>query len=271
MTMQIKAIILYNSNGDTRVIDFKLGQVNIITGKSSTGKSTLIDIVEYCMGRSTFRIPEGVIRDNVAWYAVLYQIGSTEVFVAKPTPGIAALSQSEVYYETGSSISIPPLSKLVLNSNDTALVETLSNLIGISPNLNIPASGESRVPLEATIRHASFLLFQKQTVVANEEILFHRQAEPQIAQTIKDTLPYFLGAVREDHLKLVHELRIARRELRLAQNELAEAEAIASDTTSRGKSLVAEAQQVGLLSPDANPQGASTTLLDEQRLPLPHE
>ncbi|MDU2065925.1 MAG: AAA family ATPase, partial [Sporomusaceae bacterium] len=65
MSFQIKSIALYNKNGEIRKIPFKIGQVNIITGKSNTGKSTIIDIIEYCLGQSDFRIPEGPIRESV--------------------------------------------------------------------------------------------------------------------------------------------------------------------------------------------------------------
>lgn len=92
MSIQIKSIILYNSDGEVRVLPFKLGKINIITGKSSTGKSAIIDIIEYCLGRSDFRIPEGKIRDNVKWYAVLYQLDETQILIAKPAPADNAAS-----------------------------------------------------------------------------------------------------------------------------------------------------------------------------------
>ena len=66
--MQIRSILLYSLNGEIRQLPFTPGAVNIITGRSLTGKSAIIDIIDYCLGRSTFAIPEGVIRDTVAWY-----------------------------------------------------------------------------------------------------------------------------------------------------------------------------------------------------------
>ncbi|MCB0213444.1 MAG: DUF3732 domain-containing protein, partial [Anaerolineae bacterium] len=117
MTIQIKTIVLYNTDGNTRVLDFKLGQVNIITGKSSTGKSAIIEIISYCLGRSTFTIPEGAIRDNAVWYGVLFQLNETQIFIAKPAPANNAASQSQVYYEAGTEIAIPPLAELQPNSN----------------------------------------------------------------------------------------------------------------------------------------------------------
>jgi len=246
MTMQIKSILLYKATGEVRRLDFRLGNVNIITGKSSTGKSALIDIIEYCLGRSEFRVPDGVIRDAVAWYGVIYQLDQTQVLIAKPSPTPQANSQSQVYLETSTEITPPPFDQLVPNTTDSAVNQYLSRLIGISPNQNIPEEGQSRGALEATLRHASFYLFQKQGVVANEDLLFHRQSEPYIPQTIKDTLPYFLGVVQEDRLKLIQELREARRVLRLALRDLEEAEAIAGEGVRRGQSLLVEAQQVGL-------------------------
>ena len=241
--MQIKSIILYSKTGETRVLPFKLGQVNIITGRSGTGKTAIIDIVDYCLGQSKFLMFEGVNRDTVAWYALILQIDGNQVLIAKPTPSGARTSQSQVHYKVGVDIAPPPLSELVLNSNDDAVTQDLSERIGISPNLNIPEKGQSRRALAATIKHTKHYLFQPQTIIANQETLFYRQQEQFMPQAIKDTLPYFLGAVREDHLKLVKDLRDAQRRLTRSQQKLREAERIVGEQMSRGRSLVAEAQQ----------------------------
>lgn len=247
MTMQLDSVVLYNSKGDIRRLDFEHGKVNIITGKSSTGKSAIIEIIEYCLGRSRFRIPEGVIRDIVKWYGIIYSINDTQILIAKPAPSKTAVSQNQVYYEVGEKIVLPSISGLVPNSNDEAVTEILTRLLGISPNLNIPEEDQSRSPLEATIRHSSFYLFQEQNTIASKYVLFHRQQEPFITQSIKDTLPYFLGAVQEDRLKLVNELQRARRNFKLAQRKLREAELIVKDRADKADSLIAEAQQIGLI------------------------
>lgn len=256
MSLQIRSIILYHSSGNTRNLSFELGRVNIITGKSNTGKSSLAEIVDYCLGRSTFTIPEGVIRDSVAWYAVVLQVFDTQVFIAKPAPSgdAATPSQSQVFLHVANEVNIPPLSELKTNSNDDAVVEYLSGLLGISRNLNIPEEGQTRRPLEATLRHSKFYLFQPQSVVANKDVLFFRQAEPYIPQTIKDTLPYFLGAVKEERLRILNELRIAKRDLSRAKRRLSESESITSEFSDRAYALLIEAQQVGLVSTEVAPQ-----------------
>ena len=54
MSFQILEIAVYNRQGNRNSVRLKPGVVNIITGGSKTGKSALIDIVDYCLGRSDY-------------------------------------------------------------------------------------------------------------------------------------------------------------------------------------------------------------------------
>lgn len=90
--MKIKSIHVYSHDGQRRDLHFKVNGLNVITGRSSTGKSALSEIIEYCMGRSTFNVPEGIIRDKVSWFAVIYQFSQEQILIAKPTPNAGATS-----------------------------------------------------------------------------------------------------------------------------------------------------------------------------------
>lgn len=252
--MQIKAILLYNTAGEIRRLNFRLNAVNIITGKSKTGKSSIIDIISYCMGRSSFHVAAGVIQNTVAWYAVLYQLGEAEVLIAKARPTGGQASNSQVYFDIARTVHIPSLDELAPNSTDQAIVSELSRRIGISPNVHMPTDDQSSPPLTATLRHTEYYVFQPQSVIASRDVLFYRQSEPQIAQHIKTTMNYFLGIVQEDRLRLMQELTDKKRELRIAQRKLDETESMIEERANRGVSLVSEAQQVGLLSAESNPQ-----------------
>lgn len=253
MSMQIKQIVLYNSEGQKRIIKFKLNAVNIITGESKTGKSSIINIIDYCLGRSTFQVAAGVIQDTVEWYAVIYTLNDIEIMIAKPKPAIGYTSSSEVYLEIASKITLPELQDLLPNSNDKAVIDELNRRIGISPNLNVPPDGQTREPLEANLRHAKHYLFQPQGVIANKEVLFYRQSEPFLAQSIKDTILYFLGVVQEERLRLVNKLVDLRRESRKLKKDLQEIESYAVERKNRAYSLLAEAKQVGLVESEMLP------------------
>ncbi len=57
--------------------------VNIISGTSKTGKSSIGKIINYCLASSTNVIPEGVIRKNVEIYSMLVTINSHLVLIAR--------------------------------------------------------------------------------------------------------------------------------------------------------------------------------------------
>lgn len=251
MTMQIRSIILYGPENKKRELKFKLGHVNVITGQSRTGKSAIIDIIDYCLGRSTFRIFEGVNRNVVTWYALKLQVNKTEVLIAKPAPKSGASSQSSAHLMIGADVGLPEESELDINSNDSAIISQLSALLGISPNLSTPAETHTRHPIQATIDHTKFFLFQEQGEIANRGLLFHRQGEQFLPQAIKDTLPYLLGAVSEDRLTLVQEHRELKRQLRQLERRSAELNSIGG-ASPQGAQLINEAKVVGLIEQDVD-------------------
>lgn len=254
--MQIIEIVLYSYKGQKRVIDLEPGKVNIITGSSGTGKSALIEIVEYCLGRGKCLVPEGIIRDTVSWYGVRLKFESDEVFIGRANPAKTALSTNSSYLETGSIVPSPE-SIPVANTTNDAISDFLTQKIGISPNIHTPPLGQTRDALEANVKHALFYCFQQQDEIASKRYLFHRQSEDFMKQTIKDTLPYFLGAIQEDRLALEQELARSKRELKKAEQVLKEAELIRGDGVSKAVSLLSEAREVGLIDAAAQYQNIS--------------
>src|SRR5580692_8714234 len=127
--MKIKSIHIYSHDGRRRDLEFHVDGLNVITGRSSTGKSALADIVEYCMGRSDCNVPEGVIRDKVAWFAVLYQFPNEQVFIAKPSPKDGGASCSIAMERRGALVPIPTFEALAVNTDDDGIVALLSKLL----------------------------------------------------------------------------------------------------------------------------------------------
>ena len=104
--MHLVALGVYGLNGERRDVEFRTGALNILTGKSKTGKSAILDIAEYCLGRDTVTIPTGVISDNASWYYLLVQFASRRVLICRPNPESASTSRAVV--RTGGRTSPPP-------------------------------------------------------------------------------------------------------------------------------------------------------------------
>lgn len=247
MTLQILGLALYNRSRQRRDLKFRPGKVNVITGASKTGKTALIDIVDYCLGRLEYTVPEGRIRETVVWYALHVQLSSTQAVIGRPAPR-GADTDSGVHLEVGDDLRLPEFGELRRMRNVDQLNDFLTEQVGIRGNEHVPADGHSRLPLRANIKHARLLLYQPMDRIASKSLMFYRQEEAngQMTQAIKDTLPYFLGATADDQLKRLQELRAARRDLRLLERRLADEEAIRGRDSSRAIALAEEAVNVGL-------------------------
>ncbi|MFD8992714.1 DUF3732 domain-containing protein [Streptomyces goshikiensis] len=249
--MQIRSIILYSKSGEKRVLDFRLGELNIVTGTSETGKSALLDIVDNCLGRDEATLPVSPIFTTVAWYAVVLQLADTRVLAARPAPGPAAKSVTNAMFEVGSDLGVPEPADLRINTDSAQLRQQIGRRIGIGDTRSEPAAGSLATPLSANLGHAVMLCLQNQDEVASKRILFHRQNENKIPESLKATIPYFLGAVPEDQAALQQQLLQAKRALRSAENRLKAAQEANQNVESQLQSLLGEARVHGLLADDA--------------------
>ncbi|MFR9774331.1 DUF3732 domain-containing protein [Nocardia sp. SC052] len=250
--MQLLALALYARDGRRRDVRFQPGQLNIVTGESKTGKSALLTITEFCLGRDAYLIPAGPIADHVAWSASLWQLTDNpdgpRAFVARPAPPKGQASTQRAMLEFGgAAMDLLDHQELAENADSDSVRRQLGRRIGIAENVIEPRGpGVGQVPFEAHLGHATWLCLQDQDEIASRHLLFHRQGENQIAQHLKDTIPYFLGAVPADAAAKKAALRDANRAQRRAQAALAaaEQEAVIAEANLRG--LLAEAHAAGL-------------------------
>jgi hypothetical protein len=246
--MQIREIVLYGLSGQKRTLKFELGAVNIITGGSNRGKSALIEIVDYCMGKSHFTVPEGRITMATSWFGVLFQHGKERVFVARANPALKKYRGSgSAYVDRGVTLE-SPAGAPAPNASTDAVVSLLTAILGIKPNQFVPPAGQTRPPSAATIREASRFCFQGQSELTSKNTLFHEDRRPGYIATLQfaDSLPYFLGAVPEDYLSIEQEMQANERELKLLERELSERASIVGQGTAKASALLREAVEVGL-------------------------
>lgn len=262
---------MYSHSGDVRAIEFNDASLSIITGESKTGKSALIHIIDYCLGSGECHVPQGVIRRKAAWYAVVLFDGANYLFVARrnPTGGKATSSEIDVRFQDDSNA--PSLEDLAQNSTIDSLKATLSRYVGLAENLFVPPEGYMRPPLEANFSHSRIYCFQDQSLIDNKNQLFFNQQDSFVAQAIKDTLPFFVGAVSETELQDQLELNQLKRDLRVLERQLEAAVTWEEASLARANALLAEARQVNLLPLESRPTSpghAFELLVEAAKAPL---
>ena len=79
MTFYIDKLLLWLKDGSLRSLQFSNDKVNVITGNSKTGKTAILEIIDYCLcgGRDTVVISYEHIAENVKWYGIRFVINNS--------------------------------------------------------------------------------------------------------------------------------------------------------------------------------------------------
>lgn len=214
MSFQIAFISIYSHDGRRRDVPFTPGKLNVITGKSETGKSAMVSILNYCLGAGTYRVPVATIHDKCSWFGVTFVKGKKGLFVARPRLPAGQQSHSAVCLING--LTTPPdFEELETNENTSTLLEALASFAGIADVETAPEKGRTTESINPSIKHARNLNLQPQSIVSSERQLIYGTDDTFKKLHLRDTMPYFLGVVPEDFAKRRARLREARRELKL--------------------------------------------------------
>lgn len=248
--MQITRVVLYHRDGlRSRDIDLRPGELNVITGVSETGKSMLIEIVDYCLGARRHAVYDDPSTRTLGWYGLELQIGQLSVAVARQAPEPGRKANARAHLAIGEALPSAP--DLRQTTSVEALVKRLAALVGIEDTLQHSPVESGREPVRATFRNALAFAFQRQYEIANPKALFSGQGDFEVRNAIRDTLPYLLGAVDHDALETRRELARRRSELSNASAKLVNARRAVDGVRGRAGDLAREAAAVGLLSDDA--------------------
>ena len=244
--MQILEIVLYDKTlNKKRILSFVPGKVNIITGKSATGKSTIIDIIDYCLCSSECNISKK-LKKHISWFGLKLSFGEEIVFIARQNPDFFNISKvTDAYISEGNSPELPPDNP---NIPITDLKDTLSKKLGINKGRFIPSKKQTRTEFNISIRNCLDYCFQQQDIISSKNALFLSVNDTFKKNDLKNTFPYFLGAVAEDKLDLIRQKEELKRKLKKLQKEYDDNKRIIGSGFSRGVSLILECVNVGLLS-----------------------
>ena len=87
MNFYIKKIKLwFTTHAQPKEYTFEKNKVNVVTGDSSTGKSSILRVIDYCLLAKESAIVEDVINENVAWYGLSFHLNGHDYVIAREVP-----------------------------------------------------------------------------------------------------------------------------------------------------------------------------------------
>jgi hypothetical protein len=245
MYFQLRQVILWpRRGGDPRVVKFEPGAVNVISGASKTGKSSVIPIIDYCLGSEKCAIPVGVIRESCSWFGVLVDTLEGQKLIARREPGDLKASGDMLLLE-GQEIEPP---SIIQQKNQTVdyVKAVLNRLSGLS-NLQFEPGSEDRFKSRPSFRDLMAFLFQPQNIIANPDVMFFKADTTDHREKLKTIFPYVLGAISPELLQARHELDRISRQLRRKEGELKARQASGASWQREGFAWARLAIEYGLL------------------------
>lgn len=99
MNFYIKKLKLwFKTHQQPITYEFEPDKVNVITGNSSTGKSSILRIIDYCLFSPESSIVEDVINQNVQWYGLIFHLDGHDYAVARTAPFTGTITK-DIYWK----------------------------------------------------------------------------------------------------------------------------------------------------------------------------
>lgn len=241
----ISDIFFIGEGGRVRILDLKPGEVNIITGASGTGKSTLIKAIDYCLGSRKCELAAHVRRHSVA-VGVKWVLGEAQMITARLIPPVGQGTSTRMFVCNGRDLVIPSSVEALEGATTVAAGRAfIERAFGIG---GLPeASDESAArKWRPSVRHATAYMFVPKDVIYNETALLHGLDQADEATNIIETMPYFLGAVNENTVLRERRLRDLRKKLEGEERKRKSQQGAGSDYKKFAMRLLMDAHRHGL-------------------------
>lgn len=203
MKSYIKSIVIFNKNGDKRIVPLKQG-VNIITGESKTGKSALVEIIDYCLCSTQCTIPKGKITDFSYLYTLIMVIGEQTYIIARYN---RELGGKMFFSKENTSFDTENLDLQYFDDTTALPYQDVKNKIEAALGMfvtNMTDNNEQKG--KASLRNMVSYMFQHQNLIASKFALFYRFSDFYKRKEVINQFPVFAGMVNQEYYSSLIEL-----------------------------------------------------------------
>lgn len=202
--------------------------LNVITGKSSTGKSAILEIFDYCMGSTEDTIPVGIITERTETFFIVLEFPNYLLVAARQKSSdrcflleqygadsenlLKLINEPKAFFQTKHFMPLADFKK----SLGRHFAVTLEN---IDEDPFRKASGKDRSATPSVRSFSSFML-QHQNLVANKHAIFYRFDEKRKRDQAIEHFKILMGLVDENYFDLHKDHELAKTELKKIQAQI---------------------------------------------------
>lgn len=229
MKCKIATVIVFTENKVKNEVPFDEG-LNIISGVSQTGKSAIIEIIDYCLASSTSSIPKGVIVDNGILYSIILEINDKYIILGRRPYYYSNKNEcgkSKMFFkvEPKKYFTKSKISYGYFEKNESCyrplddIKKEIENFLGISVYKQAIYEGEEIKSERVSIRNIVSFLFQHQNLIANKFALFYRFDDSFKRKKTIMEFPVFLGLVDQEYYNILQNRDAKLKELKRLEKE----------------------------------------------------
>ena len=205
-----KVILWFRYSNEIREIEFKPNKINIITGNNNTGKSAILEIIDYCLLSDKIDIDLEVINENVEWYGLNFTINSKTYTIARGRLTDLGNISDTLYFNPNGEI--PELPEKNSNYDEIQIILNKKfNLIF----KDLPLTGKQATATKVSYRH--FLLFNllSDNILTdkNNYFSFGRYSDKHIKKKFDIVFDLAIGAEDPNIIKIKNKLTTIKNKL----------------------------------------------------------
>lgn len=173
MRFYIDNLILWLNDGTKRTLKFEEDKINIITGNSKTGKTAILEIIDYCLcgSNETVVISHEHIGENVLWYGIRIVINEKTYTIARGAILEGGKFSADYYFSQIGDIPEIPCVKM----GEQQIKSILENEFSIDDEVTVSYGGRS-IKKNARLSFRYFLMYNtlSKDVVDNGKHFFDK-------------------------------------------------------------------------------------------------
>lgn len=193
MKFCINSIHLWSDNDKHRELKFLNNKVNVITGEQSKGKSTIIEIIDYCFFSSSCPISDdNNYLSRVQWFGINFTINDKTITIVRHYQNL-----KDYYFSSSGELPLKPF----VNIKEENIKNTIKAEFNITQNIVFPFGG-NEIKKGSQISPRYFMLFntQRRNTLSSDEVLFDKQTKIKEKEALIRIFDIAIGATTIENL-----------------------------------------------------------------------
>ena len=249
MNFYIKKIKLwFKTHSQPIEYTFEKNKVNVVTGDSSTGKSSILRVIDYCLLSKESSIVEDVINENVAWYGLSFHLKGHDYVIARKAP-----THGHINYDFYWAVDTEEMTDAYPKPTQGLSRAELQDFISREMNVPVVKMEEGRQALTPTFREIMMLNYLTEDIIATSGTYFDTQlnTDVRIDPFVVKLLRMVLGANEQKEQELQTKTAELGKKIRTEESNKKRDKANKDSYETKLKSVTNKALELGFIS-DSN-------------------